>query len=378
MDSTTEARLLHIFKDLHECPERGWEEIQTTAYLIDFLQKEGLKPQPFSDMTGLYVDVGEGEPTVGFRTDIDGLWQEVHGAFQANHSCGHDGHMTVALGVVLQLQAALPQDAGAVRIIFQPAEETGQGAKAMLEKGIVDSLDFLYGAHVRPLTELADGAYAPAIQHGAAKMLEGEITGIEAHGARPEEGINAIEVASALVEALKRFWIASSASGSIKMTQLQAGGASGNIVPGNATFRIDIRAQENETMETLTAGLKRAMDSVTALYGVTITTTVTAEMAAAQTNAAAEAIVQQAITEIAGKSATAEPIVTPGGEDFHFYSYARPDLHTTMLGIGCGVTPGLHHPEMTFNRERLPVAAEIMTRALLLTLEKQQESNAYD
>lgn len=371
MDSATEERLLQVFQDLHERPERGWEEKQTTAYLVEFLQREGFEPQPFSDMTGLYVDIGEGEPTVGFRTDIDALWQEVNGTFQANHSCGHDGHMTVALGVALELKKALAD--GAVRLLFQPAEETGQGAKAILEEGIIDSLDFLYGTHVRPLTELTDGTYAPAIQHGAAKMIQGEISGTEAHGARPEEGVNAIEVASALVEALKRIWIPSSASGSVKMTQLQAGGASGNVIPGQATFQLDIRAQDNETMEALTAGLKRAINAVATLYGARITTNVKAEMVAAQTDTAAKNILQQAITEVAGNDALQTGIVTPGGEDFHFYSYAKPDLHTTMLGIGCGVIPGLHHPEMTFNRERLPVAAKIIARALLLTLQKQQE-----
>lgn len=370
MNRIMEERLFTIFHDLHNCPERGWEETQTTAYLVEFLQNEGLEPQTFSDMTGLYVDIGKGEPTVGFRTDIDALWQEIDGTFQANHSCGHDGHMTVALGVLLRLKEELTS--GTVRVIFQPAEETGQGAKAIAETGIIDSLTYLYGAHVRPIAELNDGTYAPAIQHGAAKMIQGEIQGTEAHGARPEEGINAIEVASALVEALKRIWIASSASGSVKLTQLEAGGTSGNIVPGNASFRIDMRARENETMKKLTEGLEKAIDSVTALYGATITTTITAQMAAAQTDMHAQSILQQAIKDVAGEKAKAEAIVTPGGEDFHFYPSMKPDLRTTMLGIGCGVSPGLHHPEMTFNLKRIPVAVEIITRTLLLTLQQTQ------
>ena len=370
MNRIMEERLFTIFHDLHNCPERGWEETQTTAYLVEFLQNEGLEPQTFSDMTGLYVDIGKGGPTVGFRTDIDALWQEVDGTFQANHSCGHDGHMTVALGVLLRLKEELTS--GAVRVIFQPAEETGQGAKAIAETGIIDSLTYLYGAHVRPIAELNDGTYAPAIQHGAAKMIQGEIQGTEAHGARPEEGINSIEVASALVEALKRIWIASSASGSVKLTQLEAGGTSGNIVPGNASFRIDMRARENETMTKLTEGLEKAIDSVTALYGATITTTITAQMAAAQTDMHAQSILQQAIKDVAGEKAKAEAIVTPGGEDFHFYPSMKPDLRTTMLGIGCGVSPGLHHPEMTFNLKRIPVAVEIITRTLLLTLQQTQ------
>src|SRR5699024_435704 len=200
----------------------------------------------------------------------------------------------------------------------------------------------------------------------------GEIQGTEAHGARPEEGINSIEVASALVEALKRIWIASSASGSVKLTQLEAGGTSGNIVPGHASFRIDMRAPENETVTKLREGLERAIDSVTALYRATITTTITAQMAAAQTAMHAQSIWQQAIKDVAGEKAKAEAIVTPGGEDFHFYPSMTPHLRTTMIGVGCGASPGLHQPEMTFNLKRIPVAAEIITRTLLLTLQQTQ------
>src|SRR5690625_1890947 len=205
-------RLDEIFEHLHANPEVSWEEVETTKYLMDFLKNEGLEPVPLEDITGLYVDIGEGTPEVGFRTDIDALWQEVDGKFQANHSCGHDGHMTVALGVVMMLKERESELSGAVRIIFQPAEEKLQGAKKLAELGVVDDLKFLYGTHVRPLIELEDGFYSPALFHGATKFFTGKIEGVEAHGARPEEGINAIEVASALIDGLKRSWLSPSES----------------------------------------------------------------------------------------------------------------------------------------------------------------------
>jgi amidohydrolase len=317
-------------------------------------------------MTGLYVDIGEGIPRVGFRTDIDSLWQEVDGEFKANHSCGHDGHMTMALGIAQSLsQQKIP---GAIRILFQPAEEKAGGAKAFVEKGIVDSLEFLYGAHVRPLVELAEGQHAPALYHGAAKLITGTITGIEAHGARPEQGVNTIEVAAALVDAMKRIWISPTESGSIKMTQLQAGGVSTNIIPGTATFSIDMRAQTNETLASLTAGFEKAVKAISTLYGATITTAIGAHIVAAKVNDEAKGILRQAIIDTVGIENCASDVVTPGGEDFHFYAYKRPQLKTTMLGLGCGVTPGLHHPFMTFNRQQLAVGVDILTKALVATL----------
>lgn len=366
--------LLEIFEHLHNHPEPSWQEVKTTAYLAEQLRAMNLQPVLFDDLTGLYVDIGEGTPRVGFRTDIDALWQELDGEFKANHSCGHDGHMTMALGVAYALtQQTLP---GAVRILFQPAEEKAAGAKAFVDKGVIDSLEFLFGTHVRPLVELADGYHTPALYHGAAKLITGTITGVEAHGARPEQGINVIEVAAALIDALKRMWISPTQSASIKMTQLQAGGVSTNIIPGTATFSIDMRAQTNETMAAVTLGLEKAIAAVSTLYGATITTTIGAHIAAATVDEQAKVIMKQAIIDTVGEAHCAPDVVTPGGEDFHFYAYKRPQLKTTMLGLGCGVTPGLHHPQMTFNREQLAVGVQIITKALLGAIQQIERSDS--
>lgn len=363
------ARLQPIFQHLHENPEISWEEVETTNYLMNFLRQEGLDPIEFKDITGLYVDIGKGKPEVGFRTDIDALWQEVNGEFQANHSCGHDGHMTVALGVVLLLKEIEEELPNAIRIIFQPAEEKLQGAKKLVDLGVVDDLKFLYGTHVRPLIELDDGAYSPALHHGSTKFFSGKIEGIEAHGARPEEGINAIEVASALIDGLKRLWFRPSDSVSIKMTKIQAGGSSANIIPSNATFTFDARAQTNETMEKLTEGFESVISSVSSTFGASINYQVDSHIAAAQVDDTAKQIMEQAIIDVKGEEKCATEIVTPGGEDFHLYTFSKPQLKTTMLGIGSGVTPGLHHPDMTFNQDRLPAAAEIVADALTKTLD---------
>jgi amidohydrolase len=362
-------RLQPIFNHLHENPEISWNEVETTKYIKSFLKSENLKPKIFENMTGLYVDIGKGTPRVGFRTDMDALWQEVDGKFQANHSCGHDGHMTVALGVVLLLKDLAPTLPGAVRIIFQPAEEKAQGAKAMVEQGVVDSLQFLYGAHVRPLVELKDGTFAPALHHGAAKLFSGKIQGVEAHGARPEEGKNAIEIASAIIDGLKRIWISPTEQASIKMTQLHAGGTATNIIPANATFSIDARAQTNATMEVLTSGFEKVITAVSMMYDVSIPYQVDAHVAAAQVDDTAKMILKEAIIDVIGEENCAQEVITPGGEDFHFYTFLKPQLKTTMLGIGCGVTPGLHHPNMVFNQDRLSTSSVIITRALVLTLE---------
>lgn len=363
-----QPKLAEIFTHLHEHAEISWQEQQTTNYIVNLLEKSGMEPHVFEDIPGLYVDIGKGTPKVGFRTDMDALWQEVDGVLKANHSCGHDGHMTMAIGTALLLKDMESVLSGAVRIIFQPAEEKAEGARAFVEKGVVDDLDYLFGVHVRPLKEMKDGTFAPAIYHGAAKVFTGTIIGEDAHGSRPELGTNAIEIGAAIIEGLQKIWTDRNVSASAKMTQFQAGGLSKNIIPGKATFSIDARAQTNEVMEALTTGIHRVEKTAETMYEAKIELKTEVHVAAASVNDEAMEIMRLAIIDVVGEEGCAPPVVTPGGEDFHFYTHERPKLKATMLGLGCGVTPGLHHPKMTFNRDRLITGVSIITRAILRVL----------
>ncbi len=358
-------RLMEIFTYLHAHPEISWKEVETTNYIVDLLTREGFSPQRFKNCTGLYVDIGKGNLKVGLRTDIDALWQEVDGEFRANHSCGHDGHMTMAIGALLLLKEQSQLLKGTVRVIFQPAEEKGTGALAVLKEGIIDDLDYLFGVHLRPVHELEDGTYCAALYHGASRLLEGEIIGEDAHAARPHLGVNAIEVGATIIEDLRTIHTDPMVPVSIKMTKFQAGGDSGNIIPGRAAFTIDIRAQRNDVMETLALGVKRVIDSSKILHKVQIELQTVANIVAAEVDTTAQYIMEQAIVKAAGMSNLRKPVHTPGGEDFHHYAVQRPHLKSTMLGLGCGLTPGLHHPKMKFKQARLVTGVEILTNAVL-------------
>ncbi|WP_367281426.1 amidohydrolase [Planococcus shixiaomingii] len=178
-----------VFHHLHTHPEVGWKEIETTKYLKFFLEKEGFAVETFNDSTGLVVTVGNGIPCVGLRTDMEALWQEVDGTYQANHSCGHDAHMTMVIGALLVLKKIGISKSGKLKVLFQPAEEKGNGALSFIEKGIVDDIDYLYGVHLRPIQELGYGYSTPAIMNGAARLLKGSIKGTDAQSTatlRPE------------------------------------------------------------------------------------------------------------------------------------------------------------------------------------------------
>src|SRR5699024_6688332 len=122
----------------HTHPELSFEEHETTKYIKEIAAKYQCKVTTFDDIPGLVVEIGSGKPAVGIRADMDALWQEVDGEFKANHSCGHDAHMTIVIGTMIHmLENNLPKQ-GTIRFIFQPAEEKGSGALALVERGVAD------------------------------------------------------------------------------------------------------------------------------------------------------------------------------------------------------------------------------------------------
>ncbi|WP_090867598.1 M20 peptidase aminoacylase family protein [Oceanobacillus limi] len=360
-----------VFHHLHRNPEVSWEEYGTTEYIRGLFEGcDDCTITTFEDSPGLVIEVGSGKPVVALRADMDALWQEVDGTFQANHSCGHDAHMTIAIETLRNLLASnLSSNLGTYRFIFQPAEEKGTGALAYVEKGIVDDVDFLYGMHLRPIQELAHGQFAPAIQHGAARFLKGTIRGEDAHGARPHLNANAIQVGSELVQQLNNIHLDPMIPYTVKMTKFHAGGDSANIIPGSASFSLDVRAQTNEVMAALTDKIENVAKMLADYHGVEIDLEIGANIAAAVINDEAISNMEKSIKDSVGESKLAPMITTTGGDDFHFYTIKRPDLKATMLAIGCDLKPGLHHPNMTFKHEAIPEAAQVLTQALIHTAE---------
>jgi amidohydrolase len=367
-----------VFQHLHKHPEISWKEVETTKYLKKLLESEGFKVETFKDTTGLIVTIGSGKPCVGLRADIDALWQEVNGEYQANHSCGHDAHMAMAVGALLVLKKIGVPKTGQLKVLFQPAEEKLTGALSFIEKGIVDDIDYLYGVHLRPIQEIEDGYSTPAIMHGSVKMIKGSIVGTDAHGAKPHLGQNSIEVMAMLVQAIHSIHIDPMVPHSAKMTMFQAGGESANIIPGNAVFSIDVRAQTNEVMEKLMEQVGNKISSIAELTDVTISFNIISEVAAAEVDNTAVDIMAKAITETVGEQFLVPPLITSGGEDFHYYTLKRPSVKSTMLGLGCNASPGLHHPEMNFNHESLLTGIEILSRTVLRTFEYVEQGKSLE
>lgn len=364
MRESFEAQILAWFDHFHAHPEVSWKEFKTTQTIADILDELGVTYQRFSDVTGLIAEIGEGDEVIAVRADIDALWQEVDGVWQGNHSCGHDANITMVLGAILYLKNK-PLHNKKLRFIFQPAEEKGNGAIAMIDRGAIEKVTHLFGVHLRPVEELAFGKVSPSIHHGAGIFLEGKIIGADAHGARPHQGKNAIDVVVALHQFIKSIYLSPFEPYSAKLTKIIAGGESLNIIPGTAEFAIDVRAQKNEVLEKLRDTIDNGLNGLSNFYGVEILWEWTDYTPGAEVSAEAESIADQAIRYIVGDEAAAPPVITSGSDDFHFYTVKNPDLKATMIGIGADLQPGLHHPKMTFQKSALDIGARILAETLL-------------
>lgn len=357
-----EAQILQWFNHFHQYPEVSWKEYETTNKLAEILDSLGISYRRFSDVTGLLAEIGEGPEVIAVRADIDALWQEVDGKNRANHSCGHDANMSMVLGALLLLKDEKLNKR--IRFIFQPAEEKGNGANAMIDRGAMKDVTHLYGVHLRPIEELPFGKVAPAIHHGAAFFVEGKIKGIDAHGARPHQGKNAIDVVMAIHQALKNIYFSPFESYSAKLTKIQAGGENSNIIPGIATFSIDVRAAKNSTLFQVKEQIAKDLNAIQQLFEIEIEWEFQDITPGAEVSKEAAAIAKTAIIETIGIENLAEEVITSGSDDFHFYTIRYPEVKAAMIGIGADLTPGLHHPNMTFNRDALLLGAKVINKTL--------------
>ncbi|HWI47681.1 MAG TPA: amidohydrolase [Rummeliibacillus sp.] len=360
---TVDEQILEWLDYFHEHPEISWKEHETTKKIASILDDLHISYRLFGDVPGLVAEIGEGEEIVAVRADIDALWQEVDGEWKANHSCGHDGNMSMVLGALLRLKdQSLTHK---VRFIFQPAEEQGNGAVAAFEHGAVDGVSHLFGVHLRPIEELKLGEVSPAIHHGSAIFLEGEVRGTDAHGARPHQGQNAIDVVMAIHQMIKSIYVSPFDPHSAKLTKIVADGGSMNIIPGAATFTMDIRAQKNAILNELQEKIEQGIEAIKQQFKIDISWKWVDYTPGAEVSDEAAKMAEQAIIETLGEEHLAPHVITPGSDDFHFYSVKKPELKATMIGVGANLAPGLHHPKMTFNHEALLDASKILATVLV-------------
>ncbi|MEP3275472.1 MAG: M20 aminoacylase family protein [Stappiaceae bacterium] len=354
-------------RDIHQHPELLYDTVRTANVVAEHLTSFGLDEV----ITGIgrsgVVGVIKGRQTgsnrvIGLRADMDALpMQEQTGKPYASrtngrmHACGHDGHTAMLLGTAKYLAETRNFDGTAV-VIFQPAEEGGAGAKAMIDDGLMDrwQIDEVYGLHNMP--GLAVGRFA--IRSGSLMASTDDftidITGFGGHAAKPHQTVDPIVVGAQIVSALQTIVsrnVDPLDSLVISTTKFQAGSAY-NVIPQTArlggtvrTLKAKTRAYAQTKLIDTTTGIANAMGAeVNITYMPGYPTTVNH---ADQTEFAIR--VAEQISGADDMITDTPPVM--GGEDFSYMLEERPGA---FIFAGNGDTANVHHPEYDFNDELIP------------------------
>ena len=279
LQSDLYSRLVEIRRDLHLHPELSWRERRTSQRICEFLHALDIPFRNGVAMTGVVADIpGTTDgPRVALRADMDALpiIEETGLPFQSEvpgvmHACGHDGHTAMLLGAAALLAENKPPLP--VRLLFQPAEETGEGAKAMIEQGALDGVDMIFGGHVDRHFPVGTIAVTDGAVNASSDRFSVKITGKGGHAARPHETIDAVVVGSLMVMALQTIVsreINPAHPSAVTVGRFDAGTAP-NVIAGQATLEGSIRAQDQNVRESLQNSIERVATSLGQLHGAEV------------------------------------------------------------------------------------------------------------
>jgi len=279
--AVTAERMQQLYRHLHAHPELSMQESETAAFLTERLDALGIDTFRCGG-TGVVGVLRNGAgPTIGFRADTDGLpIEEQTGLAYASvtrgtladgtdvpamHGCGHDTHMTVALTVAEHLVTNRAQWAGTLVFIFQPGEETGAGARAMIEDGIWDRAphpEIIYGQHVWPgLAGTID--ISSGVAMAMADSWKVTVHGRQAHGSQPDQAIDPIVLGAHMIVRLQT--VVSREVHPMKSAVVTVGtfhgGLKENIIPASAEFTLNVRTFDEEVRTRVLGSLRRIISA---------------------------------------------------------------------------------------------------------------------
>jgi amidohydrolase len=352
-------------RHLHTMPELLYDVHRTAGFVAEKLAEFGCDEVVTGiGRTGvvgiIQGSLGKGA-TVGLRADMDALpIEEKTGKPYAStvpgrmHACGHDGHTAMLLGAARYL-AETRNFAGRVAVIFQPAEEGGAGARAMVEDGLIERFDIarVYGMHNMPGLPLGQFAIRPGPIMAATAEFTIKVRGKGGHAAMPHTTIDPIVIASDMVLALQT--IASRNANPVEavvvsVTKFHAGDAY-NVIPQTAEIGGTIRSLSGDVGALARRRVREICEGIAAAHGATADIAVAVNYPVTE-NDPDEALFAGAVAaEIAG-DANVDGAVAPvmGGEDFSFMLQARPGA---FIFLGNGDSAALHNPAYDFDDEAI-------------------------
>lgn len=387
--SEMDAELTELRRFLHAHPEPSGEEVQTTRLVLGRLEEAGLEPHICHGGLGLIADLELGHPAadaprIAVRADMDALRlvdeKDVPYASQnhgVTHACGHDAHTTItyaAAKTAMQLRAAMAECEPGVgvklRFIFQPAEETCEGAKSLVEQGVLKGVDAILALHLDPERPVGDVGVRDGFLTANCDEVDFFVQGRGGHAARPHHSIDPIAAASQLVGALYQYIPRSvdSRDPAVFTVGKIVGGYAANVIPESVELLGTLRTIGRDTRSRIIQRIREITHGVSESSGVKITVEFRNPLASVDNDQQINRLLTQAARDVLGDSHVKQ-IDKPsmGSEDFGVYLEHVPGA---MYRLGCAAPncPAhfLHSPKFDIDEQVLQLGPRIFLRAALL------------
>ncbi|WP_282027210.1 amidohydrolase [Ruegeria faecimaris] len=383
--SDLENRMIALRRDLHRHPELGFQEKRTKSVVAERLRALGIEVHEGAGVVGV-LRSGGGNKAIGLRADMDALpitetssHDYVSTSPGVMHACGHDGHTTMLLGAAERL-AKEPTFDGTVVFLFQPNEEHGLGARAMIDDGVLEQfpVEEIYAIHNMPGAPTGQISTRAGIICNSETLFEITVKGQGGHASMPQTGVDAITVGSEIVVALQTVVarkLAPASGAVVSVTEFLTDGQR-NVLPGNATLKGDFRARSPEDRNAIEGFMRQITEGIAAAHGIQASVSFDTQFVET-INAATPALAVYRAAEAAGCDLIKDRAPMSFSEDFAQFSAAVPGCFL-LLGNGEAGPHGqpLHASDYDFNDELLPIGAEFWTRLVQdrLPPRKDQES----
>lgn len=359
---------------LHQHPELSGREFETTAFLSSYLEKLGIRILDSGLETGLVAEIGQGEPVIALRADIDALpILEKTGLAYASqnlgvmHACGHDFHQTSLLGAAELLKAMEEDLQGTVRLIFQPAEETSQGAAAVLATGLLDDVEAIIGFHNMPQLKAGQLALRPGAMMAGVEKFMVKVEGVSSHAARPDLGVDTVLTLTSMVQNLQALvsrTVSPFETAVLSVTHIQAG-ATWNVLPQSGFFEGTIRSFNPKLQKRLKEDFIRIVENTAQNFGAQVRISWDQTPPVTYNDPELSELILKNSQNI-GELLPAQP--SSAGEDFAFYQEKIPGVFAFVGSNGAEDAPDLHHDRMTIDDQAFKVSVPYYVENALFLL----------